>query len=60
MQEEHSVRLTYMKKPFLLDLSLEGSNNEDENNETDQKVDAGRTFSVTDMDQKNLFYLIYL
>ena len=43
-----------MKETFLLDLSLEGSNNEDENNETDQKVDAGRTFSVTETDERKI------
>ena len=35
-----------MKKTFLVDLSLERSNNEDENNVTDHKVDARRTFSI--------------
>ena len=44
-----------MKKTFLLDLSLEGSNNEDENNETDHNIDEGRTFRVTNMDDKKLF-----
>ena len=44
-----------MKRTFLLDFSLEGSNNEDENNETGHKVDVQRTFSVTDMDEKNFF-----
>ena len=55
MQEEHSAGLIYMKKTFLLDLSLEGSKNEEENNETDHKVDAGRTFSETDIYEKTLF-----
>ena len=44
-----------MKKTFLLDLSLEVSNNEDENNETNHKLDARRTFSGTNIYEKNFF-----